>query len=83
MLTEAKEFILKPFEDKPKKPTIKLFGQEINPTAFAVAKSDFLLKNEDPRRITFGNSFSEDGICLIVASAICSRIRRLGWNGRR
>lgn len=61
MLTEAKEFILKPFENKPKKPKVELFGQEINPTAFAVAKSDFLLKNEDPRRITFGNSFSEDG----------------------
>ena len=61
MLTEAKEFILKPFENQPKKPKVELFGQEINPTAFAVAKSDFLLKNEDPRRITFGNSFSEDG----------------------
>ena len=61
MLTEAKEFILKPFENKPKKPTVELFGQEINPTAFAVAKSDFLLKNEDPRRVHFGNSFSEDG----------------------
>ncbi len=61
MLTEAKDFILSQFKDESKKPIVELFGQEINPTAFAVAKSDFLLKDENPRRLTFGNSFSEDG----------------------
>ena len=61
MLTEAKDFILSQFTDESKKPIVELFGQEINPTAFAVAKSDFLLKDENPRRLTFGNSFSEDG----------------------
>ncbi|QSJ19750.1 SAM-dependent DNA methyltransferase [Nostoc sp. UHCC 0702] len=60
MLTEAKDYILNRNQEiKPQ--NIHLFGQEINPTAFATAKSDFLLKDEDPRRLTFGNSFSEDG----------------------
>lgn len=62
MLTEAKEYIhdiqIRKYQTMGQ---VHLFGQEINPTAFAVAKSDFLLKDEDPRRITFGNSFSEDG----------------------
>lgn len=40
---------------------VYLFGQEINPTSYAVAKADLLLKGEDPRRLAFGNSFSEDG----------------------
>jgi len=61
-LTEVKEYIhdiqIRKYQTIGQ---VHLFGQEINPTAFAVAKSDFLLKGEDPRRITFGNSFSEDG----------------------
>ena len=40
---------------------VYLFGQEINPTSYAVAKADLLLKGEDPRRLAFGNSFTEDG----------------------
>ncbi|MBV8884676.1 MAG: SAM-dependent DNA methyltransferase [Chroococcidiopsidaceae cyanobacterium CP_BM_RX_35] len=59
MLTEAKNFICHP--DRNPKARVELFGQEINPTAYAVAKSDFLLKGEDPRKLIFGNSFSEDG----------------------
>jgi type I restriction enzyme M protein len=56
MLTEAKEYIHQIQERKHNQTgRVELFGQEINPTAFAVAKSDFLLKGEDPRR------FSEDG----------------------
>jgi type I restriction enzyme M protein len=57
MLTEAKGFIL---EHNPAAQVL-LFGQEINPTSYAVAKSDMLLKGEDPRAIVFGNSFTEDG----------------------
>lgn len=59
MLTEAKNFIC--HRDRNPKARVELFGQEINPTAYAVAKSDFLLKGEDPRKLIFGNSFSEDG----------------------
>jgi type I restriction enzyme M protein len=57
MLTEAKNHI----SERNPKAQVALFGQEINPTAYAVAKSDFLLKGEDPNRLIFGNSFSEDG----------------------
>ncbi len=59
MLTEAKNYICHPIRNP--KSRVELFGQEINPTSYAVAKSDFLLKGEDPRKLIFGNSFSEDG----------------------
>lgn len=58
MLTEAKNYICHP--DRNPDARVELFGQEINPTAYAVAKSDFLLKGEGPRKLIFGNSFSED-----------------------
>ena len=57
MLTVTKDYIL----GKNDKARVLLFGQEINPTAFAVAKSDMLIKGEEPDQIAFGNSFSEDG----------------------
>lgn len=57
MLTVAKDYILG-INDKAR---VWLFGQELNPTAYAVAKSDLLLKNESPENIIYGNSFSEDG----------------------
>lgn len=58
MLSEGKKGVVKYEQDKEK---VYLFGQEINPTSFAVAKADLLLKGEDPRKLIFGNSFSEDG----------------------
>ncbi|MEZ4865548.1 MAG: class I SAM-dependent DNA methyltransferase [Caldilineaceae bacterium] len=59
MLTIAKDYIT----DSKRNPNanVVLFGQELNPSAYAVAKSDMLLKGEDPDNIVFGNSFSEDG----------------------
>jgi type I restriction enzyme M protein len=59
MLTEAKNYIC--HQDRNPNARVELFGQEINPTSYAVAKSDFLLKGEDPQKLIFGNSFSEDG----------------------
>ncbi|MBU1152783.1 type I restriction-modification system subunit M [bacterium] len=43
-------------------PTAKifLFGQELNPKTFAIAKSDILIKGEEADNIKKGNSFSED-----------------------
>lgn len=58
MLSEGQKGVIKYGQDKEK---VYLFGQEINPTSFAVAKADLLLKDEDPRKLAFGNSFSEDG----------------------
>ncbi|MBN1451272.1 MAG: SAM-dependent DNA methyltransferase [Anaerolineales bacterium] len=59
MLSEGKKGVTKNHGQNSSQ--VYLFGQEINPTAFAVAKADLLLKGEDPRRLVFGNSFSEDG----------------------
>lgn len=60
MLSEGKKGVTKNHGQDPSK--VFLFGQEINPTSFAVAKADLLLKGEDPRKLAFGNSFSEDGL---------------------
>ncbi|MFH1859628.1 MAG: class I SAM-dependent DNA methyltransferase, partial [bacterium] len=56
MLTTAKDKILEI------NPTSKvyLFGQELNPKAFAIARSDILIKDEEADNIKKGNSFSED-----------------------
>src|SRR3989337_46292 len=56
MLTTAKDEILSI------NPTaqIYLFGQELNPKTFAIAKSDILIKGEEADNIKKGNSFSED-----------------------
>ena len=59
MLTEAKSHLEYTLGERA--PQIWLFGQELNPQAYAVAKSDMLLKGDDPERIVYGNSFSEDG----------------------
>jgi type I restriction enzyme M protein len=45
-------------------PSIKLnvFGQELNPETWAIARSDLMIKGQDPTRITLGNSLNnEDG----------------------
>src|SRR3989338_8955313 len=57
MLTTAKDEILEHVN-----PTAKvfLFGQELNPKTFAIAKSDILIKGEEADNIKKGNSFSED-----------------------
>ena len=57
MLTIAKDYIIERNADA----TVYLYGQELNPSAYAVAKSDMLLKGEEPDNIVFGNSFSDDG----------------------
>lgn len=61
MLTETERVILERSQGMAPPPIVYLFGQEINPTSYAVAKADLLLKGADPRRLAFGNSFSEDG----------------------
>ncbi|MCS4536041.1 N-6 DNA methylase [Corynebacterium sp. HS2168-gen11] len=39
---------------------IEVYGQELNPQTYAVAKSDTLIKGEDADRIYFGNSLTDD-----------------------
>jgi type I restriction enzyme M protein len=45
-------------------PNVKLnvFGQELNPETWAIARSDLMIKGQDPARISLGNSLNnEDG----------------------
>ncbi len=57
MLTEAEHFAL---EINPKA-TYHLYGQEVNPETFAICKADMLIKDEDPEKIAFGSTLSNDG----------------------
>ena len=57
MLTEAKEWIL---ESVNKTAQVEMFGQEVNPETFAVAKSDLLIKGENADNIKFGSTLSHD-----------------------
>lgn len=40
---------------------LEVFGQELNPEAFAICNSDMLIKGQDVSHIAYGNSFTEDG----------------------
>ena len=57
MLTEAKEWILESVNETAQ---IEMFGQEVNPETFAVAKSDLLIKGENADNIKFGSTLSHD-----------------------
>jgi type I restriction enzyme M protein len=57
MLTTAKDHILKEINSDAQ---IRMFGQEINPQTYAIAKSDMLIMGEDADNIREGSSFSED-----------------------
>ena len=57
MLTVAKEFIKKEINPDA---DIVIYGQELNPQTYAIAKSDVLIMGENTENIRFGNSFNED-----------------------
>lgn len=40
---------------------LTVYGQELNPEAYGICKSDMLIKGQNPENIIFGNSFTEDG----------------------
>jgi len=40
---------------------LEVFGQELNPETWAIARSDLMIKGQDPARIVLGNSFTADG----------------------
>ena len=63
MLTVSQERLLKLAEDKHKKVSIHLFGQEINPETYAITKADMLLKGEgsDAENIAYGSTLASDG----------------------
>lgn len=57
MLTEAENFAK---EINPRA-TFHLYGQEVNPETFAICKADMLIKDEDPDKIIYGSTLSNDG----------------------
>lgn len=57
MLTEAEHFA----QEINPKATFHLYGQEVNPETFAICKADMLIKEEDPDKIAFGSTLSNDG----------------------
>jgi type I restriction enzyme M protein len=38
---------------------VNVFGQELNDETWAMARSDLMIKGQDPKRITYGNSLTE------------------------
>lgn len=63
MLTVAQERLLQLADDTGKNVSIHLFGQEINPETYAIAKADLLLKGDGDQseHIYFGSTLSDDG----------------------
>lgn len=58
MLSIAEDYL----HDLNPKITLNVFGQELNPETWAIARSDLMIKGQDPRRIALGNSLTiEDG----------------------
>lgn len=63
MLTVAQERLLQLADKTGKNVSIHLFGQEINPETYAIAKADLLLKGDGDQseHIHFGSTLSDDG----------------------
>ena len=40
---------------------VEVFGQELNPETWAIARSDLMIKGADPGRMVLGNSLTQDG----------------------
>ena len=38
-----------------------MYGQELNPETWAIARSDLMIKGQDPERIVLGNTLTGDG----------------------
>ena len=62
MLTVAQERLNAVAAQSGKKVSIHLFGQEINPETYAIAKADMMLKGdgEEALHIAFGSTLSSD-----------------------
>ncbi len=57
MLSVAEEYLRALNPDA----NLLVFGQELNPEAYAICNSDMLIKGQDVDRVVFGNTFSQDG----------------------
>lgn len=63
MLTVAQDRLMQLADETGKSVSIHLFGQEINPETYAIAKADLLLKGDGDQseHIHFGSTLSDDG----------------------
>jgi type I restriction enzyme M protein len=63
MLTVAEERLQKLAQEHDKEVTIHLYGQEVQPETYAIAKADLLLKGEgaEALNIKYGSTLSQDG----------------------
>ncbi len=63
MLTVAEERLQKLAEDADKEVSIHIYGQEVQPETYAIAKADLLLKGEgdEAENIKYGSTLSADG----------------------
>ncbi|MBP2150109.1 type I restriction-modification system subunit M [Xanthobacter flavus] len=57
MLSVAEEYLA---EHNPRA-RLTVAGQELNPESYAICKADMLIKGQDVRNITFGNTLADDG----------------------
>lgn len=55
MLSVAEEYL----KDLNPNVVLNVFGQELNDETWAMARSDLMIKGQDPKRITYGNSLTE------------------------
>ena len=58
MLSVAEEYLRELNPDA----TLEVFGQDYNDEAFAICRSDMLIKGQNPENIKFGDSFTQDGL---------------------
>jgi len=63
MLTVAEERLKELAEEHGKQVSVHLFGQEVNPETYAIAKADLLIKGEgaDAENFKLGSTLSQDG----------------------
>lgn len=57
MLTESRNFINNVIGSDA---VVHLYGQEVQPETYATSKSDFLIKGDDPDKIGFGSTLTND-----------------------
>ena len=57
MLTVAQHYL----QDMNPQAQVQVFGQELNPETWAIARSDMMITGADPSHIALGNSLSADG----------------------
>ena len=59
-----------------------MYGQELNPETWAIARSDLMIKDTDPGRMALGNTLTAGRVRAASSSTTCWPTRRTAWTGR-